>query len=260
MKKAAERFIPVTLEMGGKSPCIVDETADLKLAAKRIVFGKLLNCGQTCVAPDYIFCHEKVKDKLVSLLQDEIIRQYTVDPLFNENYPKMINKKQFDFVTSLIDKNNVIFGGNFDEKTLKIEPTILNANFDQEIMKNEIFGPLMPIVTFKTLDEVVEKVTSLNKPLALYYFSNSRKNQEFILSHCQFGGGCINDTIMHIANNHMGFGGIKHSGIGAYHGKIGFQTFTHYKSVVKKSNLLDLPLRYQPFTKFKEKLIKLFLK
>lgn len=260
MKKAAEHFTPVTLEMGGKSPCIVDETANLKLTAKRIVFGKLLNAGQTCVAPDYIYCHESIKDKLIKEIECEIIRQYSVDPISNKNYPKMINKRQFDAMLKLIDQEKVLFGGKANENSLKIEPTILSSKFEDLAMKNEIFGPILPILTFKTLKEAVKNINKLTKPLALYIFSNSKTNQEFVLSHCQFGGGCINDTIMHIANHHLGFGGIKHSGIGEYHGKVGFETFTHYKSVVKKANWLDLPMRYQPFNKIKTALIKLFLR
>ena len=260
MKKTAEHFIPVTLEMGGKSPCIVDETANISLAAKRIIWGKLLNAGQTCVAPDYIYCHSSIKDKLANELIRQIILQYSTDPLSNANYPKMINKKQFDLMLNLIDRQKVIFGGKYNERTLKIEPTIVNANFEDECMKNEIFGPIIPMVTFENLDEVISTVNSKFKPLALYMFSNSKTNQNKILNRCEFGGGCVNDTIMHIANSRLGFGGLKQSGIGAYHGKVGFDTFTHYKSIVKKSNLIDLPLRYQPTSKIKQSLIKKFLK
>lgn len=260
MKKAAEHFTPVTLEMGGKSPCIVDETADIKLTAKRIVFGKLLNCGQTCVAPDYLYCHESIKDKLIKEIERQIVLQYTTDPIKNENYPKMINEKQFDSSFKLIEKDNVIFGGKSDREKLKIEPTLIKATFNSESMKEEIFGPILPVITFKQFDEVITNVNKLTKPLALYLFSNNKKNQEKILANCDFGGGCINDTIMHIATPHLGFGGIKHSGIGAYHGKTGFDTFTHYKSVLKNRNWIDLPMRYQPFDKFKYGLVKMFLR
>ncbi len=260
MQKAAEHFTPVTLEMGGKSPCIVDDSADIKLTAKRIVFGKFLNAGQTCVAPDYLYCSEKIKDKLLYELGRQIVLQYSVDALGNENYPRIINEKQYNRLVNLLDKNSILFGGKFNDKTLKIEPTILDANFDSEIMQNEIFGPLLPILTFKTIDEAIKNVNKHNKPLALYIFSNDKQTQEKVLNNCDFGGGCINDTIMHIANHNLPFGGIKQSGIGSYHGKHGFDTFTHYKSVVHKYNWLDLPMRYQPFTKLKEKLIKMFLK
>ncbi len=260
MKKAAEHFTPVTLEMGGKSPCIVDDTANIKLTAKRIVFGKYLNAGQTCVAPDYLLCHEKIKDELIKEISRQIVLQYSVDPIHNDNYPKMINNKQFTVMKNYIKRDNIIFGGKYDENLLKIEPTLIKANFNDEVMKDEIFGPILPMVTFKDIDEAISSVKKLNKPLALYIFSNSKLNQDKVMKKCDFGGGCINDTIMHIANHNLPFGGIKQSGIGAYHGKSGFDTFTHYKSVVHKANWLDLPMRYQPFNKFKESLIKFFLR
>ncbi len=260
MKKAAEHFTPVTLEMGGKSPCVVDETANLSLAAKRIVFGKFLNAGQTCVAPDYILCDKKIKDKLIDELERQIVLQYTVDPIKNDAYPKMINKKQFDAMSKFITDENLIFGGKIDEESLKIEPTLLNSTFDDDVMKIEIFGPILPIITFDDIDEAIAKINSLTKPLALYIFSSSKTNQNKVLNRCQFGGGCINDTIIHIATPNLGFGGLKQSGIGAYHGKIGFDTFTHYKSIVDKKTWLDLPMRYQPYNKFKQFLIKMFLR
>ncbi len=260
MKKAAEHFTPVTLEMGGKSPCIVDETANIPLAAKRIVFGKFLNAGQTCVAPDYILCDKKIKDKLIDELERQIVLQYTVDPIKNDAYPKMINKKQFDAMSKFITDENLIFGGKKDEESLKIEPTLLNSTFDDDVMQIEIFGPILPIITFDDIDEAIAKINSLSKPLALYIFSSSKTNQNKVLNRCQFGGGCINDTIIHIATPNLGFGGLKQSGIGAYHGKIGFDTFTHYKSIVDKKTWLDLPMRYQPYNKFKQILIKMFLR
>ena len=260
MKKAAEHFTPVTLEMGGKSPCVVDETANISLAAKRIVFGKFLNAGQTCVAPDYILCDKKIKDKLIDELERQIVLQYSVDPIKNDAYPKMINKKQFDAMSKFITDENLIFGGKIDEESLKIEPTLLNSTFDDDVMKIEIFGPILPIITFDDIDEAITKINSLTKPLALYIFSSSKTNQNKVLNRCQFGGGCINDTIIHIATPNLGFGGLKQSGIGAYHGKIGFDTFTHYKSIVDKKTWLDLPMRYQPYNKFKQFLIKMFLR
>ena len=260
MKKAAEHFTPVTLEMGGKSPCIVDETANIPLTARRIVFGKFLNCGQTCVAPDYIYCDEKVKDQLIKELERQIILQYTVDPINNDNYPRMVNQKQYNAMSSFINKDNLIFGGRCNESMLKIEPTILSTTFDDPVMKEEIFGPILPIVTFKTLDEAVANVNKLTKPLALYIFSSKKENQDKIVNRVPFGGGCINDTIVHIATSEMGFGGLKQSGIGAYHGKVGFETFTHYKSILDKKTWLDLPMRYQPFNKIKAFLIKMFLR
>ena len=260
MQKAAEHFTPVTLELGGKSPCIVDETANIPLTARRIVFGKFLNCGQTCVAPDYLLCNEKIKGELVKEISRQIVIQYTIDPIHNSEYPRMINQKQFDAMKKFIDPEKVLFGGKTDEISLKIEPTIIDATFDDDVMQEEIFGPILPVVTFKTIDEAIEKVNKLNKPLALYIFSNNKHNQQKVLDNCDFGGGCINDTIMHIANHSLPFGGLKQSGIGSYHGEAGFNTFTHFKSVVHKANWLDLPMRYQPFNKLKSFLIRLFLR
>ena len=193
-------------------------------------------------------------------LSRQIILQYSVSPLDNKDYPRMINHKQFDAMNALIEQEKILFGGKTNKDSLKIEPTIVDADFDDEAMKNEIFGPILPIVTFKDINEVVERVNSLGKPLALYIFSKSKHNQQLITNRCQFGGGCINDTIIHIATPYMGFGGLKESGIGAYHGKVGFDTFTHYKSVLNKKLWLDLPMRYQPMNKFKMWLVKLFLK
>ena len=260
MQHAAEHFTPVTLEMGGKSPCIVDSTADLKLSAKRIIFGKLLNCGQTCVAPDFVYCDKTIKDELIKELERQIVLQYSVDPLSNKEYPKMVNKKQFDNMLSLVVPQEVVFGGKSNAQTLKIEPTILQSTFDSPAMEEEIFGPILPIVTFDNLDEAIDKLNSLPHPLALYIFSNNRKNQQKVLKNFVFGGGCVNDTIVHIANPKLGFGGVGTSGMGAYHGKVGFMTFSHYKSVLKKANFVDLPMRYQKSSKFKQKLIKMFLR
>jgi len=260
MQKAAERLIPVTLELGGKSPCIVDDSANLSLSAKRIVWGKFLNCGQTCVAPDYIYCHENIKNKLVDEIKRQIILQYSTDPLRNKNYSKMINERRFDNVVSLIEQEKILFGGKTDKSKLKIEPTIVNSTFDDAVMREEIFGPVLPIVTFKTIDEVIDKINSMSTPLALYVFSSNKKIQDKILKECEFGGGCVNDTVIHLASSNLGFGGLGQSGIGAYHGKQGFDTFTHYKSIVDKKTWIDMPIRYQPFNKIKEFLIKMFLK
>ena len=258
MQKAAENFTPVTLELGGKCPCAVDRSADLKLSARRIVFGKFLNAGQTCVAPDYVYCDKMVKDKLIEEIKAEIVRQYGKEPLKNRDYPRLVNKKQFDVMKGFV-KDNLICGGRFDESSLKIEPTLLESDFDSESMQDEIFGPILPIVTFDNIDEAIEKINSYPKPLALYVFSKSERVQKRFLSECDFGGGCVNDTIIHIAGSRLGFGGLKQSGMGAYHGKTGFDTFTHYKSIVKRGTL-DLPMRYQPYSKLKYKIIKMFLK
>lgn len=263
MKKAAKHFTPVTLEMGGKSPCIVDASTNLRLAARRIVFGKFLNAGQTCVAPDYIYCDSQIAEKLTEELQREIVRQYGERPLENPDYPRIVNHAQFRAMRRLIEKDKVIYGGESDAKTLKIAPTLMRAELGDKCMRREIFGPILPIVTYRELTEVVENISrrkELQNPLALYIFSRSRARQKRVLEGCQFGGAAVNDTIMQIANNHLGFGGVKTSGIGAYHGRAGFETFTHYKSVVRKARWLDLPMRYQPFGTVKDKLIRVFLR
>ncbi|MBQ9777485.1 MAG: aldehyde dehydrogenase, partial [Clostridia bacterium] len=247
MKKAAEHLTPVTLELGGKSPCIVDESADLTLAARRIAFGKYLNCGQTCVAPDYVLCHASVRDRFVELLKAEIDRQYGKDPLQNADYGHIINQKHFERVCSLIDSNKTVHGGRTNADTLQIEPTVMtNITWKDAVMGEEIFGPVLPVLTFETVDEVIETVNSHDRPLALYLFSSNKKTVRRITSRCQFGGGCINDVIIHLATAHMGFGGVGESGMGAYHGKVGFDTFSHKKSIVDKKTWIDLPMRYQP--------------
>lgn len=259
MKKAAEHLTPVTLELGGKSPCIVDETANIELAAKRIVFGKFLNCGQTCVAPDYVYCHKSVKEKLVRELERQIVLQYGADPVSNENYPKMINQRQYSSVKELIG-DNVLFGGKCDGAKEKIEPTLIDSSFSSAEMQREIFGPVLPILTFENSDEAMKKLNSMPKPLAFYVFSQSKKNQDKFINSCDFGGGCINDTIIHLASTALPFGGVKDSGTGSYHGKAGFDTFSHYKSIVDKKTWIDLPIRYQPYSSFKDKLVRIFLK
>lgn len=261
MKHAAEYLTPVTLELGGKSPCIVEKTANLKLAARRIVFGKYLNCGQTCVAPDYIYCDRSVKDRLIKEIKKQIQKQYGKQPLERDDYGKIINKKHFNRVQNLINKNKVIWGGKADPSTLRIEPTVLdNVTFGDAVMQEEIFGPVMPILTFDSLDEAIRNINSMPHPLALYIFTGDRPAAGKVMSRCGFGGGCINDTIIHLATSEMGFGGFGQSGMGSYHGKDGFDTFTHHKSIVDKKTWLDLPMRYQPYKKLNEKLIRMFLK
>lgn len=261
MRNAAEHLTPVTLELGGKSPCIVDQTADIKLAAKRIVFGKYLNCGQTCVAPDYVYCHRSVKDSLIKEVQAQIQKQYGKEPLQNPDYGKIINEKHFDRILGLIDEKKIVQGGKADRKTLQIEPTVLdNVSFSDAVMQEEIFGPLMPVLTYDSLEEVIRTVNSMPHPLALYFFTSDKSAAKEVTSRCGFGGGCINDTIIHLATTEMGFGGFGESGMGAYHGKTGFDTFTHYKSIVDKKTWLDLPMRYQPYQKIQEKMVRFFLK
>ena len=261
MRKAAEHLTPITLELGGKSPCIVDKTANLKLAAKRIVFGKYLNCGQTCVAPDYVYCHRSVKDQLLKEVQDQIRKQYGSHPLDNPDYGKIINEKHFDRILGLVEETKVIHGGSSDRKALRIEPTVLdNVSFSDPVMQEEIFGPVMPVLVFDSLEEVIARINSMPHPLALYFFTSDKAAAKEITSRCGFGGGCINDTIIHLATTEMGFGGFGESGMGAYHGKTGFDTFTHYKSIVDKKTWLDLPIRYQPYRQLHEKMVRFFLK
>ena len=261
MKKAAEHLTPVTLELGGKSPCIVDKTANITLAAKRIVWGKFLNCGQTCVAPDYILCHQSVKSELITALKQQIVVQFGVVTLANNSYGKIINQKHFDRIRALIDPSKIAFGGKADAASLKIEPTILdNVGWNDLVMKQEIFGPVLPVLTYATDEELIKVVNSRPKPLALYLFTSDKELEDKVLSRCSFGGGCINDTIIHLATNNMGFGGVGESGMGAYHGKVGFDTFSHTKSIVDKKTWLDVKMRYQPYTSAKEKTLRKFLK
>lgn len=261
MRNAAEHLTPVTLELGGKSPCIVDKSANIKLAARRIVFGKYLNCGQTCVAPDYIYCHRSVKDRLIKEVQKQIQKQYGKQPLRNPNYGKIINEKHFDRLLGLIDKNKTVHGGGSDRHALRIEPTVLdNVTFADAVMQEEIFGPIMPILIFDNLDEAIRNINAMPHPLALYLFTSDKAAAKKVTSRCGFGGGCINDTIIHLATTEMGFGGFGESGMGSYHGKVGFDTFSHYKSIVDKKTWIDLPMRYQPYRKLHEKMIRFFLK
>lgn len=261
MRRAAEYLTPVTLELGGKSPCIVDSTAKIPLAAKRIVFGKFLNCGQTCVAPDYIYCHESVKDALIREIKVQIEKQFGENPLFNSNYGKIINEKHFDRIMGLIDADKVVCGGEGHHPSLRIQPTVLDhVTWEDAVMREEIFGPVLPILTYDKLEDVIETVNSKPHPLALYFFSENKKAIKTVTAKCQFGGGCVNDTIIHLATSNMGFGGVGESGMGAYHGKVGFDAFSHQKSIVDKKTWLDLPMRYQPYKKINEKLLRMFLK
>lgn len=261
MAQAAKNLTPVTLELGGKSPCIVDKSANLKLAAKRIVFGKYLNCGQTCVAPDYILCEKSVQEQLVAALKEEIVKQYGETPITNPTYGKMINEKHFARVCGLIEKSKVAHGGNSDGSLLKIEPTVLrDVTFHDAIMQEEIFGPVLPIVTIENVDEAISIVNGRQKPLALYVFGQDKKVIKKVMARCTFGGGCINDTIIHLATSNMGFGGVGESGMGAYHGKVGFDTFSHKKSIVDKKTWMDLPMRYQPYRKLYMKMIRMVLR
>lgn len=260
MSKAAKHLTPVTLELGGKSPCIVDATAKLDLAAKRLVFGKLLNCGQTCVAPDYLLIDRRVKDRFLAHVRKWVAVQYG-DALDNRGYVRMVNEKHFHRVMGLIDPSKVVFGGRGDPDTLKIQPTVLdNVSPEDPVMQQEIFGPVLPVLTFDRVEEALAFVNARPRPLALYLFSRDRAVRELFLCRASFGGGCVNDTIIHLATSRMPFGGVGNSGMGGYHGKASFDTFSHRKSIVEKSTLVDLPVRYAPYTPAKDKLLRLFLK
>ncbi len=261
MEKASKHLTPVTLELGGKSPCIIDHTANLRIAARRITFGKFLNCGQTCIAPDYVLVEKSVHDEFIKLLKEETIKMYGEDIFANKDYGKMVNQKHFDRVSGLIAKEKVVFGGRLKAETLQIEPTILdNVTPDDAVMQEEIFGPVLPIIVIKNTDEAANFIKSRPKPLALYLFTSDRKLEKQFLREVPFGGGCVNDTIIHIATNNLPFGGVGNSGMGSYHGKKTFETFSHAKSVVKKYTWLDISMRYQPYANWKDKLIRMFLK
>ncbi|MCD7882308.1 MAG: aldehyde dehydrogenase [Lachnospiraceae bacterium] len=265
MRHASDHLTPVTLELGGKSPCIVDRTANLKLSAKRIVFGKYLNCGQTCVAPDYVYCDPAIKDELVAQICLQIRRQFGKQPLQNDDYGKIINRKHFDRIRGLIDAtgtgSRIVAGGHSDEETLRIEPTVIDGvTFEDPIMQEEIFGPVLPILTYQSLDQAVAKINSMEHPLALYLFTRSRGAARMVMSKGRFGGGCVNDTVIHLATSEMGFGGFGESGMGSYHGKKGFDTFSHSKSILDKKLWLDLPMRYQPYKTIYDKMIHMFLR
>ena len=261
MEKASKHLTPVTLELGGKSPCIIDHTANLRIAARRITFGKFLNCGQTCIAPDYVLVEESVHDEFVKLLKEETVKMYGEDIFAKKNYGKMVNQKHFDRVSGLIANEKVVYGGRLKAETLQIEPTILdNVTSDDAVMQEEIFGPVLPIIEVESTDEAANFIKSRPKPLALYLFTSDRKVEKQFLREVPFGGGCINDTIIHIATNNLPFGGVGNSGMGSYHGKKTFETFSHAKSVVKKYTWLDISMRYQPYESWKDKLIRMFLK
>jgi aldehyde dehydrogenase (NAD+) len=248
MAAAAENLTPVTLELGGKSPCIVDCNTNLEITARRIVWGKCLNAGQTCVAPDYLLVHKDVKNDLLNSMKKYIAEFYGQHPHKSEDLPKIINRKHFDRVKGLLNCGKTVVGGQYDEKTLKISPTILDdVSWDEPVMQEEIFGPVLPVLEFDDLSQVIETVNKRPKPLALYLFTTSKQTERKILENIPFGGGCINDTIVHLATSYMPFGGVGESGMGRYHGRWSFDTFSHKKSILKKSNLIDIKLRYPPY-------------
>ena len=261
MTKAAAHLTPVTLELGGKSPCIVDETADLTVAARRIVFGKFLNCGQTCVAPDYVLVSRSVKEKFLSEISREIGRMYGPDPLQNPGYGKIINQKHFTRLVSLLDREKVVAGGGCDPERLRIAPTVLDGVTPEDpVMQEEIFGPILPVLTVDSLDQAIAFVRARPRPLALYLFTSDRTAERRVFRELSFGGGCVNDTILHLASSRLPFGGVGASGMGAYHGRYSFDTFSHLKGVLHASTAVDLPLRYPPYTPGQVKWLRRFLK
>lgn len=248
MKAASQYLTPVTLELGGKSPCIIDKDCKLELAARRIVWGKLLNSGQTCVAPDYLYVHKDIKEEFIKKLEEEIKNQFGNNPLESEDYSKMVNEREFNRVLSYIDKEKLVFGGNYNRQTFQIEPTMLkNVTWDDPVMEREIFGPIFPILTFENLDEVLRVVNSKDKPLALYYFSEDKNKIEKVLKSTSSGGVTINDTIVHVSSSYLPFGGVGNSGMGEYHGKYSFDLFSNKKGVMNRKTFLDLKIRYAPF-------------
>lgn len=247
-KAAAENLTPITLELGGKNPCIIDETANLKLAAKRIVWGKFINAGQTCIAPDYILIQKNMKVNFISFLMEEIIKAYGKKLDKSPDFARIINTKNFLRLDSMIEREKVIFGGETDANKLFISPTLIEEPaLDSPVMKEEIFGPILPILTYETEAEIHNVISKYEKPLAFYIFSENHSFAKKLIAEYSFGGGCINDTVVHFSNKRLPFGGVGHSGIGAYHGKLSFDIFSHHKAIVKKGNWLDFPMRYAPY-------------
>ena len=248
MEAASRNLTPVTLELGGKSPCIVDKDASLDYAVKRIAWGKFFNAGQTCIAPDYCLVHSAIKDVFLEKMKKTIQDFYGDDPMQSVDYARIVNERHFQRLTRLLSDGNIVAGGKTDSTTLYIAPTLIDrVSLQDSIMQEEIFGPLLPIMTFERLDQAIDMVNRLPRPLALYYFSNNARNQQEILTKTSSGGGCINDTISHIGSLTLPFGGIGDSGMGAYHGKTSFDTFSHSKGILTRSNLVDMPLRYPPY-------------
>ena len=259
-KAAAENLTPVTLELGGKNPCIIDETANLKLAAKRIVWGKFINAGQTCIAPDYILIQKNMKSHFMEFMKEEIIKAYGENPKLSPDYARIINQKNWLRLVNMIEENKVVFGGQTEIENCYISPTLIDeSSIDSLIMKEEIFGPLLPILSYDNEMEINAIISKYEKPLALYIFTENHSFAQKIIQKYSFGGGCINDTVIHFSNKRLPFGGVGHSGIGAYHGSLSFDTFSHKKGIVKKANWLDLPMRYAPYND-KLKTIKNLLK
>lgn len=247
-KAAAENLTPVTLELGGKNPCIIDETANLKLAAKRIVWGKFINAGQTCIAPDYILIQKNMKVNFITFLMEEIIKAYGKKMDKSPDFARIINTKNWVRLDQMIERDKVIFGGETNADKLYISPTLIEEpSLDSPVMSEEIFGPILPILVYETEDDIHNVISRYEKPLAFYVFSDDKSFAKKMITSYSFGGGCINDTVIHFSNKRLPFGGVGHSGIGAYHGQMSFDTFSHHKAIVKKANWLDLPMRYAPY-------------
>lgn len=259
-KAAAENLTPITLELGGKNPCIIDETANLKLAAKRIVWGKFINAGQTCIAPDYLLVSEKIKSNFTELLKVEITKAYGENPELSPDFARIIDKKNWERLSKMLGNENIIFGGKTNEADYYFAPTLLDQpTLESLVMQEEIFGPILPLLSYGNDADLHRTMSRYEKPLSLYVFTKNKAFAKKIIQENSFGGGCINDTIIHIVNNRLPFGGVGHSGIGAYHGRKSFAVFSHHKSIVKKANWLDLPMRYAPY-KNKLKTIRKLLK
>ena len=257
MRSAAEHLTPVVLELGGKSPAIITKGASLKMAAKRIVWGKFLNGGQTCVAPDYLMVDKSIKDKLLEEIKKQIKTIHGDDPQKSEAFVRIINPRHFDRINKLIDKEKVVFGGETDKDDLYISPTLMHhVNWDDAVMKEEIFGPVLPILEYDKIEDAITQIKAQPKPLALYLFTDCNKIRDRIFGEISFGGGALNETIMHLANPNLPFGGVGNSGTGNYHGKYGFDAFSHHKSIIQKGNWFEPFVKYPPYTKFKLGVLK----
>lgn len=260
LEKSAKHLTPAVLELGGKSPCIVDSTAKLKLAARRIAWGKFLNCGQTCVAPDYVLVDETVRDDFLRELKLQIRDQFDVSPLGNNAYGKIINEKHFNRLSALMKTGTVGYGGACEPRTLTIEPSIMvDVDWDDPIMQEEIFGPILPVISYSSLDDALAEIEKRSKPLAFYLFSEDRATIDYVMEKNRFGGGCVNDTIIHLATSHMRFGGVGESGMGSYHGRAGFETFSHLKSIVDRATWVEFAMRYQPYRKVNDLFVRFCL-
>lgn len=260
MEAAAKQLTPLTLELGGKSPCIVHKDAKIDVTARRIVWGKFLNAGQTCVAPDYMYVHASVKEQLIEALRHEIEKQYGKEPLHNDNYVRIVSERHFERLCTLLKDGKTVIGGNYKKETLHIEPTVLtNVTWESAVMEDEIFGPILPIIEYDNIEDVIDTIQQHPKPLALYVFSEDKGVQKKVTSNISYGGGCINDVVYHLATPYLPFGGVGSSGLGSYHGEESFRTFSHYKSILAQSTAFDMKIRYSS-TKSALKFIRKLLK